>query len=45
MVQLDSLNELIPMRQQQTGMYWQIFILTEIMTLEQGLEHEGQKTR
>ncbi len=33
MVQLDGLNKLVPMRQQQTGMYWQTFILTEIMTL------------
>ena len=25
-----------PMRQQQTGMYWQTFILTEIMTKHPG---------
>jgi len=26
---LDSLNKLFPMRQQQTGMYWQKFIVTD----------------
>ena len=32
MVQLDRSNKQVPMHQQQTGMYWQTFIVTEIMT-------------
>ena len=41
MVQLDGLNEQVPMRQQQTGMYWQRFILTEIKTKH--LENVGDR--
>ncbi|WP_250121889.1 hypothetical protein [Chroococcidiopsis sp. CCMEE 29] len=29
---MDGLNEQVPLHQQQTGMYWQRFILTEIVT-------------
>jgi|GEM_PF-4125546 hypothetical protein len=36
MVQLDRSNKQVPMHQQQTGMYWQTFILTKILTKNPG---------